>query len=978
MASSSSSGHVKHQVFLSFRGEDTRLNFTSHLRKALKDAGMSVFFDEDALERGEEISPALSRAIEASRLSIVVLSSDYASSKSCLAELSDIMHRWETQGHIVLPIFYHVDPSHVRNLGGTFKKSFDDHESKRLHQVQRWKTAFAQVGKLKGWHIEGGKFDKHESDYIKEIVGYVIKKVSSSQSETVSRDYVGIDNQKEAILNLIKKVDSRVVGLWGMGGIGKTTLADVVYKEVSTNFEGCCFLQNVREEIENQGKKSLRNELLSALLEQKDIRIDGPSIGSPYRERLNNKRVIVVLDDVNDSEQVEWMGVEHFGEGSKIIITSRDIQVLKNARAGDNIHEVEKLDKSDSLQLFSTSAFQQLNPTVDFLDLSYKFVAYADGIPLALKVLGSKLFSKPRKVWESEVDKLKQYPEPKFSHILKSSFNDLDEVQQNIFLDVACFFKGKCFLDFVSMNDIEEILCYSYKGAVSGLRSLHDKCLLDINPDGQISMHDMIEEMAKEIVCKESNHLGERSRLWKPVDVYKVLKNNKGTDLIQGITLDLSQIDIVQLHPSAFENMYNLRYIKFYTSSSYFARNAKSYVGVDIVSLPDELRLLWWTNYPYKSLSSSFNPKNLVVLKLEVGDMEQLWNEDDYQDLPNLKVLKVSYSFKLKKIPNLSGAINLKSIHCVNCRSLVELPCLSNLTYLEKVDVQECYNLKKFPELPNNITDLDISYTKIEEVSDSIEHLVNLKRLNFKNCPIVKIPRLPRSVEYLDLSGTQVEEVSLDPWSKLGVLAMDCCRSLKSVSGLPPNPMTLDASGCTSLEKVSFAGQNLHSFVDEGNLSMTFCACFCLNEESIDNIEANAMLKIQSLAEKWIHLNPYYYGIKVICEYQLAAASGNEGGGRFEKFKTEFYVDDGGCNGDHVWILCGKDMVREDNNYEEASFDFQIHHSRYRNIIKVKKCGVKAFYVDAESNTITDANIEEARHHSATETRSKRSRGQSV
>ncbi|KAL4290460.1 hypothetical protein GQ457_14G025290 [Hibiscus cannabinus] len=457
MASSSSSPPMKHQVFLSFRGEDTRLNFTSHLRKALKDAGMSVFFDEDTLERGEEISPALSRAIEASRLSIVVLSSDYASSKSCLAELSDIMHRKATQEHIVLPIFYHVDPSHVRNLGGSFKKSFDDHESKRLHQVQRWKTAFVDVGKLKGWHIEGGKFDKHESNYIKEIVDYVIKELSSSQSETVSKDYVGIDNQKEAILNLIKKEDSRVVGLWGMGGI------------------------------------------------EEKLRIDGPLIGSSYQERLNNKRVIVVLDDVNDSEQVKWMGVEHFGDGSKIIITSRDIQVLKNARAGDNIYEVKKLHVNVSLQLFSTFAFQQLKPAADFLDLSYKFVAYADGIPLALKVLGSKLFSKSRKVWKSEVDKLKQYPEPKISHILMSSFDELDEVQKNIFLDIACFFKGE------SWNDVEDILSYWYRGAVSGISSLFDKSLLDINSYGHISMHDMFEEIAKEIVCKESEHIGKRS-----------------------------------------------------------------------------------------------------------------------------------------------------------------------------------------------------------------------------------------------------------------------------------------------------------------------------------------------------------------------------------------------------------------------------------------------------------------------------------
>ncbi|KAL1150626.1 hypothetical protein V6Z11_A10G275700 [Gossypium hirsutum] len=74
---SSPSRQMKHQVFLSFRGEDTGLNFTSHLLKALKDTGLNVFFDEEKLEKGEQLSPALSQGIAASSLSILVLSKDY-------------------------------------------------------------------------------------------------------------------------------------------------------------------------------------------------------------------------------------------------------------------------------------------------------------------------------------------------------------------------------------------------------------------------------------------------------------------------------------------------------------------------------------------------------------------------------------------------------------------------------------------------------------------------------------------------------------------------------------------------------------------------------------------------------------------------------------------------------------------------------------------------------------------------------------
>ncbi|XP_016722971.2 disease resistance protein RUN1-like [Gossypium hirsutum] len=223
-----------------------------------------------------------------------------------------------------------------------------------------------------------------------------------------------------------------------MGGIGKTTLADVVYGEICQNFESHLFLRNVSEKIKNVGNESLRNELFSKLLNEKGICINSPSIGHPYQERLNNKKVLVVLDDVSNPDQIEFMGVKHFGPESKIIVTSRDRQVLKNGRA-NHIYEVKKLNENDSLQLFSTLAFNLLNPAADFQGLSCKFVGYAQGNPLALKVLGSKLYTKSRKEWESEVDSLRQYAEPKMSHILKSSLDGLRELEKNIFLDIACF-----------------------------------------------------------------------------------------------------------------------------------------------------------------------------------------------------------------------------------------------------------------------------------------------------------------------------------------------------------------------------------------------------------------------------------------------------------------------------------------------------------------------------------------------------------
>ncbi|KAG4127762.1 hypothetical protein ERO13_D10G244572v2 [Gossypium hirsutum] len=1006
-SSSSSSRQVKHQVFLSFRGEDTRVNFTAHLLQALKDKGWTVFFDDDTLKKGEKISSALSNAIAASILSIIILSKDYASSNSCLGELSDIMDRKRnpTDKYIVLPIFYHVNPSHVQKIGGTFKTSFQKHESKQpADRVQRWKSAFQEVGALKGWHI-GGKSDRYETEYIEDVVEYISKELDSNCT-SVSEELVGINDQKKIILGLIEQEHSRVIGLWGMGGIGKTTLADVAYSEICQNFESHLFLRNVSEKIKKVGNESLRNELFSKLLNQKGICINSPSIGHPYQERLNNKKVLVVLDDVSNPDQIEFMGVKHFGPESKIIVTSRDRQVLKNGRA-NHIYEVKKLNENDSLQLFSTLAFNLLTPAADFQDLSCKFAGYAQGNPLALKVLGSKLYTKSRKEWESEVDSLKQYAEPKMSHILKSSLDGLRELEKNIFLDIACFFKGE------KMDTVEKILSNYYMGAMSGIRNLVDKCLLD--SIDCYSMHDMLEEIGKDIVrqeCKEDP--GKRSRLWFPEDVDQVLRYNKGTVSIEGIKLDMFQMDELQLCPSVFQNMLNLKYICFYDSKIEKGyRNPKFLIEqVDSISLPNKLRYLCWDYFPLKTLSS-FNPKNLVMLILRSGNMEQLWNENDHMNLVNLREIDVSNCKKLRKIPNLSRALNLELLDCSYCESLFELPCLNHLASRDedKLRLEGCYSLKKFPQVPSHFCYLDLRETEIQEVPDAIKYLHKLERLLLSKS---KVEKVSINISKLEL----LSELNLSECP----MRMDRCESLKLLSELPPYMQNLNVQCCTSLEKVSFADQDLYQFDSLGDdlFGMLFCNCINLNQESIDNIEENAMLKIGSLAKKWAarydwkyqredfprliccfpgnkisadkfkcqrmnsslslkiapnrgsgsrflvfaiclvadltHCHRFKY-LNCICEYHLTAAGGGDSKSYISKISFFDCSEPNKYKGDHVFILSSNDMVEEDKNYEEASFKFYIidnddEVNEEEDYNKVERCGVHVFYVDATEKRV--------------------------
>ena len=154
MTSTSSSTHrCEYDVFLSFRGEDTRLSFTGHLYKALCDRDIYTFMD-DKLRRGKNISEELLKTIKRSRISVVVFSENYASSKWCLDELVWILDCSKSLGQVVLPIFYGIDPSEVRKQEGKFGVELSKHEKNlkdNADKVQNWRAALKEVGNFSGF-----------------------------------------------------------------------------------------------------------------------------------------------------------------------------------------------------------------------------------------------------------------------------------------------------------------------------------------------------------------------------------------------------------------------------------------------------------------------------------------------------------------------------------------------------------------------------------------------------------------------------------------------------------------------------------------------------------------------------------------------------------------------------------------------------------------------------------------------------------
>ncbi|XP_024022071.1 TMV resistance protein N-like [Morus notabilis] len=524
-SSSSSSVVINNEVFISFRG-DTRKNFTSHLYSALCRKGIRTYRDYPNLERGEEISPALSRAIEKSKISMVVFSKEYASSRWCLDELVHILRCKNERGQIVLPVFYNIDPSDIKKLTGSYAIAFAAHEECfEPNKVKEWRDALTAAADLSGFHSQ----DEYESELIEKIVEDVWRKLNRlPQIAMDSKGLVGIGERLEEIESLLCKPNPRGIGLWGMGGIGKTTLARAIFNRYFYQFKSRCFLENVRENSQKYGLAHLEIKLFSTLLDLRNLE----TVDHFVRNRLIGNKVLIVLDDIDDIDQLEKLigDGSWFGEGSKIIITTRDKQVILSA--DKEVYEVKPLNFEKALQLFQFNAFRT-KPSTTFSELSRELVNYTGRNPLALKVLGSSLHSQTVEYWVNTLNKLKLIPDPKIQKVLKISYDGLDDKQQDILLDIACFLRGETRDFIVSVLDNCDLF------ASLGIEVLMNKSLITIIK-GKVWMHDLIQEMGWEIVRQQSiKHLGRRSRLWIPQDVYHVLDNNEGTEEIEGIYLDI-------------------------------------------------------------------------------------------------------------------------------------------------------------------------------------------------------------------------------------------------------------------------------------------------------------------------------------------------------------------------------------------------------------------------------------------------------
>ena len=359
--------------------------------------------------------------------------------------------------------------------------------------------------------------DRYEAEIIKKIREVIVTRLNRKPFY-VGDNIVGMDFHLEQLKSMMKieRDDVYMVGICGIGGIGKTTMAMAIYNDISSQFDGSSFLR-VDGETSNRGLLELQKKLLRDTLKDQSVEIQDRCEGvNEIKKILCSKRVLIVLDDVDKIEQLENLAGKYGWYGSKsiVIITTKDISLLKQ-HGVDQFYEVKELNHEEAIELFNWWAFKQNIPrSEDFKDLSDCVVKYAKGLPLALKVLGGFLYNKSKDEWKSALKKLEKIPHMDVQKILQVSYGKLDDVEQGIFLDIACFFRGED-KDFVS-----RIL----GSADIVIRVLQERCLITIS-ENKLDMHDLLQQMGKEIVRQEcQKEPGQRSRLWDPKDVQRVLK----------------------------------------------------------------------------------------------------------------------------------------------------------------------------------------------------------------------------------------------------------------------------------------------------------------------------------------------------------------------------------------------------------------------------------------------------------------------
>jgi hypothetical protein len=316
-----------------------------------------------------------------------------------------------------------------------------------------------------------------------------------------------IDEAKKINILLQKEF---IIGLVGMGGIGKTILSKKIYHLFHNQYDKSSFLENVKSKDINDVIKQLLHDLVGKSL-RKDENVTEKHL-EKIKQCMISKKVLMVVDDVGKAENLTSLqllinkGAEDATSKSKVLVNDRNWQILKShvSEAGKVV--MKFLEAKQARELFMFHAFSNANhvPTKDFEDICMKIIETCEGLPLSLKVLGSFLCNtKKLEIWEGALNKLKSgqsvtggNDNEKLWSVLKISYDALDKQHQNMFLDIACFLGG------LKISTIYRAWSGDYLDPKFGIQILQDRSLIQLIEGGILYIHEQLRDMGQNIAME--------------------------------------------------------------------------------------------------------------------------------------------------------------------------------------------------------------------------------------------------------------------------------------------------------------------------------------------------------------------------------------------------------------------------------------------------------------------------------------------